>query len=236
MSIKPEEPKADLSGARYPDFADRITQAADLDPNIPPLNRGRLTYIQDVLQKKYGRSVSLESVRRWFGGMTLPREEVSIMLAEILKVDRGWLMTGQDFGLSARERKVYQHSSSAAVNLIASLISFDGGTPSPQGKEDGDDSVMPINLKAIIRGVSYDLHVVHLTERDGHMTGIMPRALPPCVILAVVREDAFKFRVYEIPQDELGQFVADAPKRPTLDLRIGDVSALREITTFRERL
>jgi hypothetical protein len=71
-----------------------------MNPNVPPMRSGRLTYIRDELQKR-GQEVSLESVRKWFSGEAMPHKDRAEHLAEILRVDASWLMLGRRSGNAA---------------------------------------------------------------------------------------------------------------------------------------
>src|SRR5690348_15100280 len=83
------------ASSRYADFATRLNQCADQNPNVPQLGGGRLTFVRDRLASN-GIHVSLEAVRRWFSGQAMPRRQYASPLAEALDVDARWLLEGGD--------------------------------------------------------------------------------------------------------------------------------------------
>lgn len=76
------------------DFSMRLHQAADDNSNCPAKNKGRLVWIRDQFNQQTGAKISLESVRRWYDGMSAPRRSKVTPLAKILGVDPVWLETG----------------------------------------------------------------------------------------------------------------------------------------------
>ncbi|TGW07270.1 XRE family transcriptional regulator, partial [Mesorhizobium sp. M2D.F.Ca.ET.145.01.1.1] len=76
-----------------------MEQACDGNPDVPPLNHGRLGWFVDRLEQ-HKVQVAKETVRKWFAGETRPRHPAMKALAQILKIDEGWLSAGRAPDLS----------------------------------------------------------------------------------------------------------------------------------------
>jgi hypothetical protein len=216
---------------RHKEFAERLNKAADNNPNVPPLRSGRLTYVQDEMSK-HGQDVSLESVRKWFSGESMPHHSRSSLLAEILKVDESWLIFGTDTSSSPAQRRQRNALVDGAVNFVAGLAQMDGAAVAFPDENDRYALAQHIDLSAIIRGAKYDMHVIVAEERDGRKVFSVPTDLRNTIPIGVVRHEAFNFSLYEITDMamELGQ--PGKTGKVEVDLRDEGV---REIVGFRER-
>ncbi len=215
-----------------PDIAQRMKQACDGNPNVPPPNYGRLGWLQQRFEEQ-GISISTETARRWFSGEVRPREKYMKVLAQILKVDYAWLSVGNAPALSEKQIFARNATASGAVNLVAGLIQMSGGTPAfPDNAPDG------VDLHAIIKGGSYQIHVA-TAERTHVWTFAIPTTALNCLIIGVLWIGEFSFRFLELDADAIekvgkrkgGHFEVTAGD----DLRSGD-HMWQEIRTFSKRL
>jgi hypothetical protein len=216
----------------HKDFADRLNKTADLNPNVPGLREGRLTYIQGELAKR-GHELSLESVSKWFKGESKPHDSRASALAEILRVDEGWLMLGAGEDKNPQKRRVRNALADGAVNLVAGLCQMDGAVVAFPDEEDRFSIAQHIDLNVIIRGASYAIHVVVAEQRDdGEQVFAIPTNLRNTVPIGVQRLEGFNFCVYEITAEaiEMGR-----PGRTSkIEVPVRD-TGVREIHSFAER-
>lgn len=223
--LPPEHIKRDV------EFSRRMNSACD-DADIPPLNFGRQTHLREELLKRFNTNVSTESIRKWLGGMAIPRPAKMAMLAKILNVEIGWLQLGIDPGVPARERKVRNALADGLVNVMAGLIQMDGGHPAFPEESDKRAIRENVDLTAIIRGASYSFHVTTPMADDGEMIFPVPSSHESIVVLGVLRE-GFSFRVFEIT----AELIEASPRRKgVFFVSVDDVLAIdREIRSFANR-
>jgi len=86
-------------GSREKAFAKRLDSALDNHPRCPS-GYGRNTWLQRELTHK-NVEVSLETIRKWLSGETMPRRARMAALAQILHVDETWLAMGTQPTLSS---------------------------------------------------------------------------------------------------------------------------------------
>jgi len=79
-------------GTRERAFAKRLEQALNDHPRCPE-GYGRNTWLMRELTHE-NVTVSLETVRKWLSGETMPRRAKMTALAKILHVDETWLAMG----------------------------------------------------------------------------------------------------------------------------------------------
>lgn len=215
----------------HKEFENRLQRAADLNPNVPPLRSGRLTYIKDELEKR-GMTVSLETVRKWFSGEAMPHKSRWETIAEILKVDQAWLVHGMD-DVSPSERRLRNALVDGAVNFVAGLMQMDGAVVAFPDEADRYAIADHIDLTAIIRGASYAVHVVVAEDREHGPVFCVPTDLRNTIPIGVVRHEGFNFSIYEISDMALGLGEPGRTGRIEVDVRLDGV---REIESFRNRL
>lgn len=179
-------------------FAARLTQAADRHPHCPPMQRGRYPWVRDRLAEK-GVKSSIEGLRKWFIGENKPSPETTIVLADILGVDQGWLYMGVDPNLAPREKRARNAMASGAVNLIAGMIQMDGGTPAFPADDDDQAERNNVDLYAIIRGANYSLHVTlgDVEPDTDEVLFIVPTIHQNVTVIGVIR-DGMNFELFEI--------------------------------------
>ncbi|WP_155272874.1 MULTISPECIES: hypothetical protein [Agrobacterium] len=213
----------------HPEFARRLLQAADSNPQVPAPNEGRLRWFVEQLDRR-GYQVSLETVRKWISGLTVPRQKMFVPLAEILKVDAGWLAAGTP-GKQVGGQRVDILSEKGAANVVAGFIQMDGGQAAFPAPDDRDVGAKAIDMHAIIRGAKYDITITTLVQ--GRIR--IPVGASENIILAVAREPApsFGVKVFEIDWEralELGKLEKGAV------VLTDDLSPWREVKSFSERL
>ncbi|MCB8839490.1 hypothetical protein [Aurantimonas sp. VKM B-3413] len=185
-----------------PDYAKRLIQACDDSDLCPPLNRGRLAWISEQLQKRYGASVSNEGVRRWLAGEGRPRADKNKMIAEILKVDPAWLMLGSS---PETAHKVVGATQNAAVNLLSGMLLAQGVTvATPDDKDPMRDSV---NVYVVIGGLNVRIYATFGTVKGSSATVIAPNDFEHVnVILVMPTDDEFAFTLHFIPTSAIAKF------------------------------
>jgi hypothetical protein len=216
----------------HPDFAERLVKTADMNPNVPPMRSGRLTYIQGELEKR-GHAVSIESVRKWFSGESKPHDTRAELLAEILRVDAGWLLLGTEATGTPQERRVRNAMADGVVNVVAGLMQLDGAVIAFPTPEDRYAIAQHIDLTAIIRGASYSVHVVLAEEREkGQVIFSVPTDLRNTVPLGVHRREGFELSIYEIT--DIAIEMGTPGKQGKIEVSLRD-EGVREIESFTER-
>lgn len=190
---------------RDPEFARRLESACDGHPHVPPLHRGRLTWIRDHLVKNFNLDVSVETVRKWFAGEAKPRPDKTALLAQLLEVDVSWLQIGIDQDLAPRERKVRNAMADGAVNLIAGFIQMDGGNPAFPDEADKRAARDNVDLYAIIKGANYALHVALGTLEGGGFRFPVPVNHEHVVVLGVIRS-GLRIDVIELTDDLIEKY------------------------------
>lgn len=217
---------------RHPEFADRLTKTADMNPNVPPMRSGRLTYVQGQLKKR-GQELSLESVRKWFSGEAMPHRDRGELLAEILGVDSAWLMLGTEGQGTPQQRRARNAMVEGAVNLVAGLCQMDGAVIAFPDDDDRFALAQHIDLQVIIRGANYPIHVVVAEEReDNQCVFSVPTDLRNTVPIGVMRLDGFNFSVFEITDEAIELGTAGVRGKMEVNCRSQGV---REIESFKDR-
>lgn len=224
----------------HPDFANRLNAVANANPNVPPVNYGRLGWFAEEFAKR-GEDVSKEMVRKYFAGENKPRQKRMSILAEILGVDEAWLTLGKSAEVQTKRNMLRNAQVSGVVNVVAGLIQMHGG--SPAFPEDGDTRAAQdnIDLYAIIRGAQYAFTVT-LAEEEG--AGFVFR-LPPAgagqntIVLGVIQKTPLCFDILELDAEGLEKVAkrgkASVEIAVDRDFRSAGY-AWRRIETFAKRL
>lgn len=218
---------------RSPEFAKRLTGIADMNPNVPPMRSGRLTYIRDELKKRTGQEISVESIRKWFSGEAMPHKDRVEHLAEILRVDAAWLMLGEEGQDTPQQRRARNAMADGAVNVVAGFAQMDGAVVAFPEDDDRFALAQHIDLYAIIRGANYPLHVIVAEETENsQLIFAVPTDLRNTLSIGVVRLDGFNFSVFEITDEaiELGT----PGQRGKIEVNARS-QGVREITSFKDR-
>ncbi|MER9524007.1 hypothetical protein NKI96_10525 [Mesorhizobium sp. M0292] len=228
--MKKEKPLKEIA---HPEFGRRLEQACDGHPDVPPLNFGRLGWFVEQLAM-HDVHVANETVRKWFAGETLPRRQPQHALAQILKVDEGWLVTGKSPEFSETQRKNHNVVAGGAVNVVAGFIQIGGGHPS--FPEDGDElaKASKINLYAIIRGAHYRFHVSALIGERGGYFVVPHEASANAIVLGVIPLPNFQVSIYELDWATIEKVGSRKPG--AYEVRLADTAHFKAITSFAERL
>lgn len=221
----------------HPEFAKRMLLACDGNPNVPLPNHGRLGWFVTEIDRRFGAPLTIETVRKWFAGETIPRTKMMGYLAAVLEVDHAWLAVGTTSQVSEKQKKVRNAVADGAVNLVAGLIQICGGSPAFPDDKDRRATEDKIDIYAVIKGAQYSFHVC-FGERNGdqHQFVIPTEALRSAIVIGVIRTGELAFRFFELESElvaERGQrkggfFTLNAPADPKTEWK--------EITTFSERL
>lgn len=219
------------------DFAKRLLQATDAKTDIPPLNRGRLTWVRDTLQKRHKIVTSTETVRKWYAGVTLPRKKTLACLADILDADPAWLAMGRFREFDRRKAKLRNAEADSIVNVIAGFIGVHGSTPAFPSEDDLKAKENLIDIYAIVRGVQYSLHICLGVDVQGGWQFEVPFEAKNAVVLGVASVSPFSLRIFELDWHFLdqqtrfnGHFVANVSHEGLS----GD-KKIKELTSFAER-
>lgn len=212
-------------------FGKRLNAAADSNPNVPPMNYGRLGWMQEQMEKR-GIKVTRASVSRWFLAEVMPMPDKIEAMAEILGTDYAWLVNGEG-GSTPREKRMRNALASGVVNLVAGLIQMDGGTVAFPDEDDNQAKRDRIDIYAIIRGARYSFHVAagEPTEGGGY-TFVAPKA-EGVVVLGLVPRKGFSFDLFEITPDVIaqGKFF-----RGGVEVTVKDLKELRRVESFADRI
>lgn len=211
----------------HPDFALWMAQACEGNPDVPPPNYGRLRWLAEEIEKRAGKSVTNETVRKWFAGEVRPRAKLVTIIAQVLKVDEAWLSVGKAPELSEREMRIRNAAADGAVNLVAGLVRMDGGNPAFPREDDEFAKKHKVDLYAIIKGAQYSFHVVNVVDD----TIAVPVEAADVLVVAVKRIGPTSFQLFEVKNlTETG-----TRKGGVLQVAL-DQAELAPINSFAERL
>lgn len=221
----------------HPEFAQRMQMACDENPNVPLPNHGRLGWFVTEIDRRFGTSPTIETVRKWFAGETIPRTKMMGYLAAVLEVDHAWLAVGSTSQVSEKQKKVRNAAADGAVNLLAGLIQICGGSPAFPDEKDRRAREDKIDLYAVIKGAQYALHVCSAESSEGAHEFVIPaEAARSAFVIGLVRTGELSFRFFELEtelvlargQRKGGFVIVKATGDPAVEWK--------EILTFSERL
>ncbi|TGT90851.1 MULTISPECIES: hypothetical protein [unclassified Mesorhizobium] len=155
-------------------------------------------------------------------------------LAQILKIDEGWLSAGRAPDLSEAQRKTHNVVAGGAVNLVAGFIQIGGGHPSFPEENDGVAQANKVNLYAIIRGAHYRFHVAAIIGERGGYFVVPTEARSDVIVLGVVPQPNFQVVIYELDWETIEK--VGTRKGDSYEVRLADTHAFKEVKTFSERL
>lgn len=209
------------------DFAQRMALAADGNPHIPGINYGRLGWVAEQFQTKFDRTITNESVRKWFAGEAYPRKTVMPQLAAILGVDEGWLASGGEAS-DPRARRLQNAQADGAVNVLAGFIKMNGSAPAFPDENDQRAESQKVDLYAIIRGAQYSIHVC--LEQDGEFR--VPIEALDTVVIGVRPTAPLSCDFYELDRER----VESSGVRKGGSFVVAADAGWRKIESFAERL
>ncbi len=108
-------------------FGARLRQAVDGHPLAPRNQFGRQKWLLDKLAKEAKLNVSPNTVHKWFGGLSRPREDNINSIATVLSVDEVWLALGRRPVTEADVVAEGAGKSNAATMILAGVIEMHGG-------------------------------------------------------------------------------------------------------------
>ena len=210
-------------------FADRLLKALEANPNAPPKYHGERVWLAEQMLKR-GVPVSVETIRKWSSGRTMPTHDKVPLLADALGVDADWLLYGSTVSGPAKKRMQHSVDASAATNLVAGIIQMNGGAVVFPAEGRGSENV---HLQAIIRRVSYPLHITVAERVDDRIEITVPIKADEAVIIAVLAaENGFSYELFEVPEDVLRTGKLRSGRRVVTI----ETEYLVPITSFSERL
>lgn len=221
-----------MSDAPHPDLARRLKQACEGNPDVSPLNHGRLGWFTHHLERE-GVEVTQETVRKWFAGESRPRHKPMAALAKILKVDEFWLGSGKAPEFSDTQRRQHNAIAGGVVNVVAGFIQMDGGHPAFPQPDDQEAIEKAIHLYAILRGAKYNFHILPSLSDDGEPFFIVPLSARETIVLGVHRVAEFEVEIYELDWEAVE--TVGTRKSTGYQVPLG-AHPWRPIKTFAERI
>lgn len=199
-----ERSKVKSDKIAHPEFARRMQIACDNNPDVPLPNYGRLGWFVSEIERRFNVTVTVETVRKWFAGETIPRPKMLGYLAAVLSVDHAWLSVGSNPEISEKQKKVRDATADGAVNLVAGLIQICGGHPAFPTEGDAHAKAKKIDLYAFIKGAQYAFHVAMATNADdGAHLAVPIEAVGAALVLAVIRTGELSFRFFELDAEKI---------------------------------
>lgn len=212
----------------HPEFAERMKQACDGNPDVPPPNYGRLGWFVKQLDERCDLKVTQETVRKWSAGESRPRPQMITGLSLILGVDEAWLSLGQQPEISDKVVRQHNLTNGGAVNVVAGFIQLYGGNPAfpKEGDKRAEDE--KVDLYAIIKGAHYAFHIAVA----GPKGFIVPTAAEKTVVIGFYLKENFNFDLVELDWErvtEIGHRTGGAYTVPA-------DAGWKKITNFRDRV
>ena len=178
-------------------FARRMKQACDANDDIPPLNDGRLVWMQQRMANE-GHEVSLQTVMRWYYGASMPRQKKLISLAKVLSVSASWLSLGRD-ERSVVDTSARRISTEGAVNALAGHMQM-SGVPCAF-PEKGDTRSDKVHFYSIIEGRQHPIHVASgiMDKKSSNVVFQVPASHSGVIVMLVLPMDQKSVEVWHIP-------------------------------------
>lgn len=181
---------------KYPEFAQRMKQAADANPRVPLANYGRLQWLVDEMGK-LGHEMVMETARKWFAGETMPRNAPAKLVAQVLTVTPAWLALGDHPPVVDHDTKQRNALASGAVNLVAGMVQMAGWSVAFPTPKDG------VDLQAIIRGAMYSFHVVVGVRTGGDWDFAVPSIAIDNFVIGVCQLASLQYVLVELDKETL---------------------------------
>lgn len=184
-------------------FARRMKQACDANQDIPPMNDGRLVWMQQKMAAE-GHESSLQTVMRWYYGAAMPRQGKMLALAKVLNVSPSWLALGRD-EKSKIDTSARQISTEGSVNALAGHLQM-GGVPCAF-PEKGDPRAGLVHFYSIIGGRQHPLHVAGgaMDKKNTSVVFQVPVDHKRALVVLVLPVSQKSIEVWHIPQDAIEQ-------------------------------
>lgn len=214
-------------------FSDRVNAAIENNTTIPPRHSGEMLYIVEQFDKRFGKKITLEAVRKWIQGMSLPSPENMECFAAILEVEADWLRNGRGSGMTMREQRARDAMADGAVNLVAGLVAMGGGVVAFPEPDDDRPTADMVHLYAIVKGANYPLHVRMGESVKGGIQFELPPRTKGLVIIGVVPRGGTHYDLYELEEDVIGDARRAGKNKMQIVL---PEKKLKKIDGFTERL
>lgn len=173
-------------------FVARLKQSCDESQHIPLPGHGRQQFIVDRLK------VTPEAVSKWFNGVSMPRPDKMIALADLLECDQAWLAYGLAPEMDRTARRVHARESDGAVQLVLGMILLAGGNCGRPASTDPRSEY--VDFYATMRGSVYPMHVGLAREiSKDHFEAIIPKEYRDVRSIAVVPAGNGKYHFLDMP-------------------------------------
>lgn len=213
-------------------FAKRLGMACDNSDLVPTLNRGRQTWIAKELKAKFGIEVSRETVRCWFSGLSYPRPDKMVALAELLQVDEGWLSHGSAAEEVFSPSRVGSSAVDGMVSLLIGMLTLSGASCAlPEAYDERRSS---LHFYAIMGGRQFGVWASLAEKTDSGFRFTASSKASGVISLGVIRQSATAFGVYYLAPHIVKHGVLQARHIELLaDEKLSvNGEALSEITDF----
>lgn len=178
------------------DFKDRLNQACDESPLVPPHGKGRQLSISAAME------ISQEAARKWFAGESKPRPEKMKQLAEYLKVELEWLALGIKPEEDRKQKRASARITEAAVMMVAGLIGMEGGIIAFPGERDPRADY--VDMYAIMKGAQYAVYVsLGKDLGDGTYEFITPKNNQDVRTIGFIPEGVGRFTLIEMKEKQI---------------------------------
>ncbi len=177
-------------------FVQRLKQACDESPVVPPPHKGRQQYISQQL------GVAPEAVSKWFKAVSMPRPDKMVRLSELLQVEQTWLAFGVSPEMDRQERKAHAREVDGAVHYVMGLTMLAGGHCGLPSSRDPRSSF--VDFYATVRGSVYMIHVCLAREMsEGRYEVLVPKEFNDVNIVTVIPVSKGKHHLIEMPADAI---------------------------------
>lgn len=204
---------------RHVDFAKRFRDASDDSGYVPELNKGRLMWFKHHLEKDFNIEVTKETVRKWMNGEVIPRNEKLKAIAELLKVDEGWLAFGiaANTGIASRAAAL----DSGAATVLAGFMQLSGANiavPDPGASDDFEGFY--VILKGKMRKICAAPSEM-LNRNECRL--YIPNRHSDCIVVAVLHTGFTEIEALKLPHDLIAQF--GKTRGPAIEMEIERVDS-----------
>lgn len=186
------------------EFVSRLTQACESSQNVPPPHKGRQQYISNELQ------VAPEAVSKWFKGVSMPKPDKMVRLAQLLQVEQTWLAFGVSPEMDRAERKTHGRELNGAVHFVmgkAMLAGSNCGFPGPR-----DPRAAYVDFYATVGGIVRAVHVClgREVEKDKFEVAI-PKEYAELDCVAVIPKSVGQYEELELPNESIEDHAVRKP-------------------------
>ena len=213
------------------EFAKRFQEGLDRAPGVPANQHGRLTWVARQLEARHGKSVTIETVRKWSKGLIKPRERNMQMLAELFGVDNLWLYSGEGPMTTRQERKMAGRKATGAIHFVAGALMLSGRNAAIPREDDAIAREMSIDLYMIKDGEQQTITIAEMDEEGaGEVKAILPYPLRTSMLILVYANEAENLFYIMKPdvalehgEAEADHFVLHGEIGRNGELRLGDI-------------